>query len=199
MKTSNYQRGLADTEYLLAQYYKRTQKIDSALVYFESSAKRAEQENYNIGAAIAYNGLCRNLYLLAKYEDAESACKKALENIKSESDIEYMTKADTYTALGTIYSRQDLIEKAQENFLKVDSMHFLRPLRPDVIAAAYQNLGGIHLKFDDVTLAESYYKKANDQFKKLPVAAAEFYMSSNNVELGKLFLQRESLIRQIVY
>lgn len=62
VKKSNYQRGLADTEYLLAQYYKRTQQIDSALFYLETSAKRSEKENYSTGAAIAYNGSsCINL------------------------------------------------------------------------------------------------------------------------------------------
>lgn len=192
---SNYQRGLADTEYLLAQFYKRTQQIDSALFYFESSAERSERENYNMGAAIAFNGLCRNLYLLARYDDAEKACDKALENIKTENELAYLTKADTYTALGTIYSRQDLIEKAQQHFLKVDSMHLLRPLRPDVIAAAYQNLGGIYMKFNELDLAESYHLKANQEFGKLPANAAEYYMNSNNVELGKLLYKKKDFAR----
>ncbi len=187
---SNYQRGLADTEYLFAQYFRRTQQIDSALFYLEQSAKRSEKENYNIGAAIAYNGLCRNLYLLSKYDEAEIACNKALRNIKSDAELSYMTRADTYTALGTIYSRQDYVEKAQVFFLKVDSMHLKKALRPDVIAAAYQNLGSLYLKFDDLELAESYYLKANSQFEKLSPAAAEYYMSTNNVELGKLYFKQ---------
>ena len=193
VKKSNYQKGLADTEYLLAQYFKRTQQIDSALFYFENSARRSEKEGYNLGAAIAYNGLGRNLYLLARYDEAENACKKALKNVKTESDLGYMTKADTHTALGTIYARQDLDEKAQKNFLKVDSMHQLRKLRPDVIAAAYQNLGGVYLKFNELDLAESYYLKANYEFEKLPSNAAEYYKNSNNVELGKLLLKKNKL------
>lgn len=189
----NYQNGIADTEYLYAQYFRRTQQIDSASYYLESSAKRAENKKYSIGAAIAYNGLCRNLYLLGKYKEAEIACDKALKNINSDRELSYMTKADTYTALGTIYSRQDFIEKAQIYFLKVDSMHNQKALRPDVIAAAYQNLGGIYLKFNDLDLAESYYLKANNQFEKLPSTAAEYYMSTNNIELGKLYFKKKKL------
>ncbi len=192
-KKSNYQRGIADTEYLYAHYFKRTQQIDSALIYFKKSARRAERENYNIGAGIAYNGLCRNLYVLDDYNEAEICCNKALRNLNSDSELSYMTKADTYIALGTIYMRQDLIEKAQAYFLKVDSMHLKKPLRPDVIAAAYQNLGGLYLKFNDLNLAESYYLKANDQFEKLPAAATEYYMSTNNLELGKLYYQQRKL------
>ena len=190
---SNYQKGIADTEYLYAQYFRRTQQTDSALYYFQSSARRSENEKYNIGAAIAYNGLCRNLYLLSKFKDAEFACDKALLNINNEDELSYMTKADTYTALGTIYKQQDFIKKAQMYFLKVDSMHIKKSLRPDVIAAAYQNLGNIYLGFDDFNLAESYYVKANNQFEKLPAAAAEYYMSTNNVELGKLYFKQQKL------
>ncbi|MCL5128129.1 response regulator [Algibacter sp. L4_22] len=192
-KKSSYKKGIADTEYLYAQYFRRTQQRDSALYYFQSSARKSENEKYNIGAAIAYNGLCRNLYLLSEFKEAEFACEKALLNINSEDELSYMTKADTYTALGTIYKQQNFIKKAQIYFLKVDSMHVKKTLRPDVIAAAYQNLGSIYLEFDDLELAESYYLKANNQFGKLPAAAAEYYMSTNNVELGKLYFKQQKL------
>ncbi len=192
--SSNYEIGLADTEYLFAQYYRRVQKIDSAIFYFKESANRSKKSNYNLGASIANNGLCRILYLLGNYEEAEQACNRALATLKEKSELSYMTKADTYTALGTIYLRKNNIEKAQDNFLIVDSMHQKKALRPDVIAAAYQNLGGIHLDLEDLSLAEDYYIKANNEFEKLPPNAAEYYMNSNNVELGKLEYKKKNFL-----
>lgn len=194
-KVSSYEIGIADSEYLLAQYYRRVQKIDSAISYFKQSARRSQNAEYTMGNAIASNGLCRVLYLLGRYEEAEKACNNALFSLENESasEIGYMTKADTHTALGTIYLRKNRIEKAQYNFLTVDSMHQNRPLRPDVIAAAYQNLGGIYLDLDDLALAEDYFYRASDEFKKLPPNAAEYYLSSNNVELGKLALKKGAI------
>lgn len=78
-------------------------------------------------------------------------------------------------------------------------MHKNKHLRPDVIAAAYQNLGGIHLDLNDLTLAENYFYKANDEFQKLPPKAAEYYLNSNNVELGKLEFKNKILQRQMVF
>ena len=194
----NYEVGIANAEYLLAQYYRRTQKIDSAIIYFKQSANRSKTSGYTLGAAIANNGLCRVLYLLGRYDEAEKACNLSLNDLENEeldSELGYMTKADTHTALGTIYLRENNIEKAQENFLTVDSMHRNKPLRPDVIAAAYQNLGGIHLDLNDLTLAENYFNRANDEFKKLPPKAAEYYLNSNNVELGKLEFKKEDFTK----
>ncbi|PCJ95288.1 MAG: hypothetical protein COA50_08735 [Flavobacteriaceae bacterium] len=193
-KSITYEIGQVDAEYLLAQYYRRVQKTDSAIIYLKQSALRAQNSEYTLGASIANNGLCRMLYLLGRYEEAEAACNIALTALKGEiisGELGYMTKADTHTALGTIYSRKNNIEKAQHNFLIVDSMHQIKALRPDVIAAAYQNLGGIHLDLEDLILAENYFNKANDEFKKLPPRAAEYYLSSNNVELGKLAFKKE--------
>ncbi|WP_419213039.1 ATP-binding protein [Maribacter sp. X9] len=194
----DYEVGIADAEYLLAQYYRRIQKIDSAIIYFKQSALRSNKSGYTLGSSIANNGLCRVLYLLGRYKEAEKACNSALNSLKNktlDNDLGYMTKADTHTALGTIYLRKNSIEKAQENFLTVDSMHKNKPLRPDVIAAAYQNLGGIHLDLNDLTLAENYFYRANDEFQKLPPKAAEYYLNSNNVELGKLEFKKEDFIK----
>ncbi|WP_350286627.1 ATP-binding protein [uncultured Croceitalea sp.] len=194
----SYEVGIADAEYLLAQYYRRIQKIDSAIIYFKQSALRSKNSGYALGSSIANNGLCRVLYLLGRYEEAEEACNNALGSLQNEiidSELGYMTKADTHTALGTIYLRKNSIEKAQESFLTVDLMHRNRPLRPDVIAAAFQNLGGIHLDLDDLTLAENYFRRANDEFKKLPPKAAEYYLNSNNVELGKLEFKKENFVK----
>lgn len=194
----NYEVGVADSEYLFAQYYRRIQKIDSAIVFFKRSALRSKNSRHAIGAAIANNGLCRVLYLLGRYEEAEEACNNSLNTLENEivnTELGYMTKADTHTALGTIHLRKNSIEKAQESFLTVDSMHKNRALRPDVIAAAYQNLGGIYLDLKDLTLAENYFYRANDEFKKLPARAAEYYLSSNNVELGKLELEKGDFVK----
>ena len=194
----SYDIGIADAEYLYAQYYRRIQKTDSAIIYFKKSATRSNKSGHTIGSSIANNGLCRVLYLLGRYEEAEKACNNALSSLENEilkSELGYMTKADTHTALGTIYSRKNRIEKAQQNFLTVDSMHQKKPLRPDVIAAAYQNLGGIYLDLNDLVLAEEYYYKANDEFEKLPPKAAEYYLHSNNVELGKLEFKKENFER----
>lgn len=193
-----YENGIADAEYLFAQYYRRTQKIDSAIIYFKKSALRSKKFGHTLGESIANNGLCRVLYLLGRYDEAEKACNSALNTLENEivkNELGYMTKADTHTALGTIYLRKNSIEKAQENFLVVDSMHQNRPLRPDVIAAAYQNLGGIHLDLNDLKLAEDYFYRANDEFEKLPPQAAEYYLNSNNVELGKLEFKKEDFIK----
>lgn len=194
----NYDIGIADAEYLLAQYYRRTQKIDSAIIFFKQSALRSKKSGHTIGSSIANNGLCRVLYLLGRYEEAEKACNSALNSLKNETldnELGYMTKADTHTALGTIYLRKNNIEKAQENFLIVDSMHKDKPLRPDVIAAAYQNLGGIYLDLNDIALAEDYFYRANDEFEKLPPKAAEYYLNSNNVELGKLEFKKKEFVK----
>jgi signal transduction histidine kinase/DNA-binding response OmpR family regulator len=185
-QTANYSIGKADADYLYAQYFRRTQKIDSAIYYFSKSVALSEKIQYSTGISRGNNGLCRNYYLIGMFDEAERACKKALEELNQSAQSDKLIIADTYLALGTVYMRKNDIPKAQRNFLLVDSIHRKEAVRPDVIAAAYQNLGGVYLDFNDLDQAESYYQKANDEFNKMPQNAAVFYLNTNNIEIGKL-------------
>ncbi len=194
-KNANYGIGQADADYLYAQYFRRTQKIDSAIFYFAKSVALSEKIKYSNGISRGNNGLCRNYYLIGNFDEAEKACNKALAELNNSTDIEQLILADTYLALGTVYMRKNNIPFAQKNFLIVDSLHQIKPIRPDIIAAVYQNLGGVYLDFDDVNLADAYYQKANDEFSKLPPGAAEFYLNTNNIEIGKLAYKKGELAR----
>ena len=40
------------------------------------------------------------------------------------------------------------------------------PIRPDIIAAAYQSLGNIYLELEDYDSSEQYFLLANEEFPK---------------------------------
>ena len=86
------------------------------------------------------------------------------------------------------------MNNAIANLLKVDSIHQTSPLRPDVIAAAYQNLGNIYLELEEFPSAIEQFEKANIQFTKLPEGASQFYKNTTNVFLGNAYLQTDRVL-----
>jgi len=188
-----YGKGIADADYLLGACFKRVQENDSAIVYFKNSLALSNKLDYDIGKGRAYNNLGRTYYLLGMMDSSIVASKKAIKSIKKGGAIEEMIIADSHTALATAYSRKNDMNNAITQLLKVDSMHQKTALRPDVIAAAYQNLGNIYLELEEYPSAIEQFNKANDQFEKLPEGASQFYKNTTNVFLGNAYLQTEKI------
>ncbi len=190
----NYGKGIADANYYLGACFKRVQKNDSAISYYKKSLILSQELNYSIGKGRAHNNLGRIYYLLGKMDSSIVASKKAIESINKETPTGIMIIADSYTALATAYSRKNQMNDAITNLLKVDSIHQKNALRPDIIAAAYQNLGNIYLELEDFPSAIQQFNKANNQFEKLPEGASQFYKNTTNVFLGEAYLQTEKII-----
>ncbi len=190
--TGNYATSLADADYLYAQYFRRIQNPDSALYYFKRMIAKSTKSNYPRGLAMGYNGLCRTYYLIGEIDKAIDACNKGLVFTKDFEDTGNIILADTHNALAIAYSRQNKMEKAISNLLVVDSIQKKKPLREDIIAAAYQSLGNVYLELKEYDSAEEYYLKANKEFEKIPNAGT-FYFNTTNVFLGQVYYHKGQL------
>ncbi len=171
----NYRKGIVDANYMLGQCQKRLQQNDSAIVYFKKSLDLSNKINYEKGKARAYNSIGRTYYLLGKMEASIDACKKAINLTQKFDDEGNLILADSHLALATAYARQNQMEDALVNLLVIDSIHNKSNLRPDVIAAAYQNLGNIYLELNNYDFSERYYLMANKEFYKLPEQSAKYF------------------------
>lgn len=191
----NYGIGIADADYLIGTCWKRIQQNDSAINYFKSSLKLSKTLEYKSGKARAYNSLCRIYYLVGEMDASIKAGRSALNNADTKSPTNTLIFADTHIALATAYARQNNLEEAIKGLLIVDSIHRIQPLRPDVIAAAYQSLGGIYLGLKQYDEAEKYYIRANDEFVKLPANAASYYLNTTNINLGRVYYFKEDLVK----
>ena len=187
-----YGPGIIDADYLIGVCFKRLQQNDSAIAYFKGALKMAEKIDYPIGAARAYNSLCRTYYLMGKMEESIAACEKAIATTRMYDDPNNMIFADSHTALATAYARQNKLDEAIKKLLVVDSVHKVEALRPDVIAAAYQNLGNIYLDLEDYNASEDYYLRANREFEKLG-GNATYYLNTTHINLGQVYLYKNDL------
>ncbi len=188
----NYANSLADADYLYAQYFRRVQKPDSALLYFQKMITKSTKTNYYRGLALGYNGLCRTYYLIGEIDKSIEACNKGLAYTKYFEDTGNIVLADTHNALAIAYSRQNKMKEAISHLLVVDSIQKKEPLREDIIAAAYQSLGNIYLELKEYDSAEAYYLKANKEFEKIP-GAGTFYFNTTNVFLGQVYYHKGQL------
>ncbi|MEM7186068.1 MAG: response regulator [Bacteroidota bacterium] len=191
----DYFVGKTEAYYLYASYYRRIQKLDSAIVYFNRLLELSNENNYIKGMGLSYNGLCRLNYLLGNLDTAINSCKECLELGPQIPDGNATIIPDTHIALASAYIRKNELQPAISNLLTVDSIHNVAPLRPDIIAAAFQSLGNIYTDLDDFNTAESYYLKANEEFKKLPANAASFYMQTTNRHLGEVYFYKKDYPR----
>lgn len=187
-----YGPGICDANYLIGQCFKRMQQNDSAIAYFNKTLRLSEMINYPIGSARAYNSLCRTYYLTGEMEASIEACEKAIATTKGFDDPGNLIFADSHTALATAYARQNQLEDAIRTLLVVDSVHKESPLRPDVIAAAYQNLGNIYLELKDYNASEDYYIRANNEFEKLG-GNATYYLNTTHINLGQVYFHKNEL------
>ena len=187
--------GKAEAFYLYGSYYRRVQKVDSAIIFYNKLFEHSNSEGYVKGTSLALNGLCRMNYLLGNLDSAIQSCLDCLE-LKDEIANGYVTIVpDTHIALASAYIRKNELQPAITNLLIVDSIHNSTPLRPDIIAAAFQSLGNIYTDLQDYNTAESYFLKANDEFKKLPPNAASFYMQTTNRHLGEVYFYKQNYTR----
>ncbi len=184
----NYGIGLADADYLMGSYYRRMQQNDSALVYFNKSLELAKKIGYKKGISVCNNGICHIKYLMGKNKEAIYACLKCAEIARSLND--YPTLADTYIAVGNTYAREHKLDQSLKYYLKVDSLHSVHPLRPIIIAAAYQSIGDVYKSLKEYDKSEEYFLKANTEFKKLK-QGAEFFLNTTNWHLGEVYLQKK--------
>lgn len=188
--SKNYTLGKVESLYLYASYYRRIGVPDSAIATYHKLYDISEAKNYTKGKGLALNGLCRTNYLQGNLEVAIESCKRCLA-LKSEITDGYFTIVpDTHIAIASAFIRKNELQPAIENLLVVDSIHKKNPLRPDIIAAAFQSLGNIYTDLGDYDEAENYYLKANNEFKKLPENAANFYMQTTNRHLGEVYYHK---------
>ncbi len=187
-----YGPGIIDADYLIGVCFKRIQQNDSAIVYFKGALDMAEKIDYPIGAARAYNSLCRTYYLMGKMDESITACEMAINITRTYDDPNNMIFADSHTALATAYARQNKLDEAIKNLLVVDSVHKVKALRPDVIAAAYQNLGNIYLDLEEFEASEDYYLRANREFEKLG-GNATYYLNTTHINLGQVYMNINKL------
>ncbi len=187
-----YGIGIADADYLIGQCHKRVQQNDSAIYYFKEALTLSRAIDHRIGMARAYNSLCRTYYLMGEMEASIDACEKAIESTYSFDDPNNLVFADSHIALSTAYSRQNKLQEAIRMLLVVDSVHKAEPLRPDVIAASYQNLGSIYLDIENYDASEDYYIKANDEFKKIP-GDVSYYLNTTHINLGRVYFYKNDL------
>ncbi|NND62940.1 MAG: response regulator [Flavobacteriaceae bacterium] len=187
----DYIVGKAESYYLFASYFRRIQQPDSAITNFNALYQLSNESGYTKGKSLALNGLCRINYLQGNLDVAIKACKDCLLMKDSITEGYYNIVPDTHIALASAYIRKNELQPAISNLLVVDSIHKKQPLRPDIIAAAFQNLGNIYTDLKDYSTAEEYYLKANEEFKKLPESAANFYMQTTNRHLGEVYYHQE--------
>ncbi len=187
-----YSIGLVESDYLYASYYRRINKLDSAIVFFEKALQRAKKINYYRGIAVSNNGLCRTYYVLGEIEKAEKTCNACIEAASKINNATVIS--DTYIALGNINLRKNDLKKSLQYFLKVDSLHTLKPLRADIIAAAYQSLGTVYQELEDYNKSEEYFLKANAEFSKIP-ADVTFYLKTTDWHLGEVYYHKGEIAK----
>ncbi|HQU21277.1 MAG TPA: response regulator [Flavobacteriaceae bacterium] len=185
----SYGIGIADAHYLKAQYFRRVQQPDSAIAYFHKVVAIAKEINYARGVAVGYNGLCRIQYLIGDMDEAIKNCYLATEWLDDFEDQGNVVFADTHVALASAFIRQNKMEPAIKELLKVDSTHKKNPIRPDIIAAAYQSLGNIYLELEDYDSSEQYFLLANEEFLKIP--GNSFYLETTNQHLGQVYYRKK--------
>lgn len=191
-KNKNLFAGKAEAFYLYGSYYRRVQKVDSAIIFYNKLLDLSEGEGYVKGKSLALNGLCRMNYLLGHLDIAIQSCLDCLTLKDQIAKGNTTIVPDTHIALASAYIRKNELQPAINNLLIVDSIHNSNPLRPDIIAAAFQSLGSIYTDLKDYNTAESYFLKANDEFKKLPTNAASFYMQTTNRHLGEVYFYKKN-------
>ncbi|WP_203294099.1 hybrid sensor histidine kinase/response regulator transcription factor [Luteirhabdus pelagi] len=195
-KDLDYDIGIADGDYLLGACYKRIEKIDSAIFHFQKSRELSQNIQYDLGKGRALNNLSRTYYVIGKMDSSIVSAKEAIESvIPIENPSAKLILADSYIALSTAYARKNMMKEAIEPLLLADSLHRKSPLRPDIIAAAYQALGSIYLDLEEYDSAVTQFEKANSEFSKLPETVVPFYLNTTNVFMGKAFLENDQLIK----
>ena len=184
----NYGIGLADAEYLMASYHWRMQRYDSATFYYQKCIKKSETVSYKRGVAVAYSGLCRMNYFQGEFEKAMEDCDKCLTVALELDDMAIVP--DTYIAMGNIYFRQNELNKSLRYFLKADSLHTSRTVRPEIIGAGFQSMAGVYAGLKDYDKAEEFYLKANNEYEKLPIDASYFFRTTD-WHLGEVYYHKK--------
>ena len=83
-------------------------------MYFKQALALAKTIDYPIGAARAYNSLCRTYYLMGMMDESVAACEKAIETTEEYDDPNNMIFADSHTAL--------LVNTMSKNIVSDDSI-----------------------------------------------------------------------------
>ena len=183
-----YGVGLADAEYLMASYQWRLQRYDSAMYYYKRCIDRSREIDYRRGIAVGHNGLCRMYYFQGDMNRAVEECEKCLEVALELDDMAIVP--DTYIALGNMFFRQNELNKSLTYFLKADSLHTARGLRPEIIGAGFQSTARVYQGLEDYDKAEEYYLKANQEYLKLPIDPS-YYLRTTDWHLGEVYFHKK--------
>lgn len=187
----NYGIGLADAEYLMASYQWRMQQYDSATYFYNRCIDQSKLAGYKRGIAVSHSGLCRMNYFQGEMEKAIQECKTCLEVALELGDMAIIP--DTYIALGNIAFRQNELKSSLRYFLKADSLHSAKAVRPEIIGAGFQSMARVYQGLEDYDKAEEYYLKANEEYHKLPIDASYFFRTTD-WHLGEVYYHEERFI-----
>ena len=182
-----YGIGIADGEYLMASYQWRLQRYDSAIYYYNQCIKKSEAIDYKRGVAVGHNGLCRMYYFQGEMNNAVEECEECLEVALELDDMAIVP--NTYIALGNIFFRQNELKKSLTYFLKADSLHTSRGLRPEIIGAGFQSMARVYQGLKNYDKAEEYYLKANEEYLKLPIDPS-YYLRTTDWHLGEVYYHK---------
>ena len=183
----DYGIGLADAEYLMASYQWRLQRYDSATYYYNKTIDKSTSIGYQRGIAVGHNGLCRMYYFQGEMTKAVEACESCLEVALPLDDMAIVP--NTYIAIGNIFFRQNELKKSLTYFLKADSLHTTRGLRPEIIGAGFQSMARVYQGLKDYDKAEEYYLKANEEYFKLPIDPS-YYLRTTDWHLGEVYYHK---------
>ena len=183
----DYGIGLADAEYLMASYQWRLQRYDSATYYYNKTIDKSESIGYQRGIAVGHNGLCRMYYFQGEMAKAVESCESCLDVALALDDMAIVP--NTYIALGNIFFRQNELKKSLTYYLKADSLHTTRGLRPEIIGAGFQSMARVYQGLKDYDKAEEYYLKANEEYFKLPIDPS-YYLRTTDWHLGEVYYHK---------
>lgn len=115
------------------------------MYYYEKTVALSKKLKYDIAIGSAHNSLGRTYYLLGKMDNAITESKKTMSSIHKVNSQAKSIIADPHIALASTCSRKNAIT----HLLETGFMHQKSSLRPDIIAAAYQNLSTLYLELEE--------------------------------------------------
>lgn len=174
-------------EYLrLADHHKlTTANYDSAIFYSDNAISLSRTLKLEGATCRALESKGNSMARMREFKEAISVLEEAVSICGSSNQLQ--TLANCYNALGYIYDRQDVHEKAIEYFLKSASLNEQMG-STDRLANAYMNVVSIFGQQERVDKVKEYTKKALDLVPKVADEATKaniyFASASQYTELG---------------
>lgn len=160
----NYQKGISDALYYIANAYKELDNSTKALSYYLRALKFYTSTNNEAGLALTNRNLGLIYFSFGDYPQALSSYLSALEKYQKINDQVGIAYALGY--VGNIYAVSQNYEKALDNHN--DALEIAEKLKNQaLIGFCYDNLGDIYILKQDYKSAMDYFKKAEQIFRSL--------------------------------